>query len=134
MDASIPTIHVQETSPPEEDVFHAIVQKLAKQQRRWRLLTHLTQQTMESYSLLYNMFNNMVLWNIGQPKTVNREWSGVTTSWLQTGALLWQNKGTSVSALSTVVYRLELVSTMSMYCSTDRSSSLLTFTRNASQY
>ena len=88
MDASIPTIHVQETSPPEEDVFHAIVQKLAKQQRRWRLLTHLTQQTMESYSLLYNMFNNMVLWNIGQPKTVNREWSRVTTSWLQTGALL----------------------------------------------
>ena len=134
MDASIPTIHVQETSPPEEDVFHAIVQKLAKQQRRWRLLTHLTQQAMESYSLLYNMFNNMVLWNIGQPKTVNREWSRVTTSWLQTRALLWQNKGTSVSALSTVVYRLELVSTMSMYCSTDRSSSLLTFTRNASQY
>ena len=105
------------------------MQKLAKQQRRWRLLTHLTQQAMESYSLLYNMFNNMVLWNIGQPKTVNREWSGVTTSWLQTGALLWQNKGTRVSALSTVVY-----STMSMYCSTDRSSSLLTFTRNASQY
>ena len=63
MDASIPTIHVQETSQPEEDVFHAIVQKLAKQQRRWRLLTHLTQQTMESYSLLYNMFNNMVLGN-----------------------------------------------------------------------
>ena len=89
---------------------------------------------MESYSLLYNMFNNMILWSIGQSKTVNREWSGVTTSWLQTRALLWQNKGTSVSALSTVVYRLELVSTMSMYCSTDRFNSLLTFTRNASQY
>ena len=74
MDASISTIHVQETSPPEEDVFHEIVQKLAKQQRRWRLFTHLTQQTM------YNMLNNMVLWNIDQPKTVNREWSRVTTS------------------------------------------------------
>ena len=129
MDASISTIQVQETSQPEEDIFHAILRKLAKQQRRWRLLTHLTQQTRESYSLLYNMFNNMVLGNDWQGQDCQQ---GVVRSDYILAAnrsTALADKGTRVSALSTVVY-----STMSMYCSTDRSSSLLTFTRNASQY
>ena len=55
-------------------------EKLAKQQKMVGAITHLKLQTMESYSLLYNMFNNMVLWSIGQPKTVNMEWSGGITS------------------------------------------------------
>ena len=35
-----------------------------KQQKRWKLLTHLTQQAAESYPLLYNMFYNMISWSI----------------------------------------------------------------------
>ena len=54
-------------------------EKLAKQQKMVGAITHLKLQAMESYSLLYNKVNDMVLWSIGQPNTVNMEWSGGTT-------------------------------------------------------
>ena len=31
---------------------------------------------MESYSVLYKKVSDMIMWSIGQPDTVNQEWTG----------------------------------------------------------
>ena len=68
----------------KDDGLHAIVakdsiseeKKLAKQQKTVGAFTHLTLQAMESYSVLYKKVSDMVMWSIGQPDTVNPEWTG----------------------------------------------------------
>ena len=67
-----------------DDGLHAIVEKdstteekkLAKQQKTVRAIAHLTLQAMESYSVLYNKISDMVRRSIGQPDTINPEWTG----------------------------------------------------------
>ena len=39
-------------------------------------IAHLTLQAMESYSVLYNKISDMVRRSIGQPDTINPEWTG----------------------------------------------------------
>ena len=39
-------------------------------------MAHLTLQAMEGYSLLYNRLTDLVISGIGQPNTVNLEWTG----------------------------------------------------------
>ena len=67
-----------------DDGLHAIVakdstseeKKLAKQQKTVGAIAHLTLQAMESYSVLYKKVSDMIMWSIGQPDTVNPEWTG----------------------------------------------------------
>ena len=39
-------------------------------------VAHLSLQAMENYSSLYKKVNDLFMWYIGEPSTVNPEWTG----------------------------------------------------------
>ena len=84
-----------------DDGLHAIVdkdstteeKKLAKQQKTVGAIAHLSLQAMESYSSLYNKISSMVMTSIGQPNTINPEWSEeIDTVHSQYIYSKWQNR------------------------------------------
>ena len=51
--------------------------KLSKQQRTMGAIAHLSLQAMENYSTLYKKVSDLFMWYIGEPNTLNSEWTGV---------------------------------------------------------
>ena len=51
--------------------------KLSKQQRTTGAIAHLSLQAMENYSTLYKKVSDLFMWYIGEPNTLNSEWTGV---------------------------------------------------------
>ena len=57
-------------------------------------IAHLTLQAMESYSALYNKISDMVMTSIGQPNTINPEWTGEENDTVHSQYIYseWQNR------------------------------------------